>query len=255
MGGNTRLITPVRITVVESIIDQFVTQIREGNLKPNDKLPSERELIDQLGVSRSSVREALQSLAAMGLVEIRQGKGAYIRARSPYLNLNKNIELHPRVLQKEMRYQLNEARLVLEEGIVSLAAQKVNQDDKQRLTQALEGYYTIHGKSSSIVDEWEKHDRIHLTIASIAGNPFLEQILRTLLDTVPDHLREKGAKYGSVEEVEERQEIDRNIHKELCEAVLRGDEEAARQWMQKHALQEEQIIGRYYIDQTIIQEG
>ena len=66
------------MTLVESIIEQIVTQIHDGNLQPNDRLPSERQLIDMLGVGRSSVREALQGLSAMGLVEIRPGDGTFV---------------------------------------------------------------------------------------------------------------------------------------------------------------------------------
>lgn len=247
MSKQTRLVAPVKVTVVESIIDQFITQIRDGILTPNEKLPSERELIKMLGVSRSSVREALQSLVAMGLVEIRQGKGAYIRDPLPQLDLNGKFDTYPQRLQKEMRRQLNEARLVLEQGIITLAAQKGDELGKGRLREILANYWSGGGLAAEVVD-WESHDQIHLTIAQVAGNQFLVQILHTLLDMVPDHLREIGARYGSQEEIDRRLEADRYIHMQLCEAIIRGDAETARHWMQQHAGQEQEIIERYYND-------
>ena len=79
------------------------------------------------------MREALQSLVAMGLVEIRQGKGAFIRDPLPQLNLDGKFENYPQQLQHEMRRQRNEARLILEQGIVTLAAQKGDEPGKARL--------------------------------------------------------------------------------------------------------------------------
>jgi GntR family transcriptional repressor for pyruvate dehydrogenase complex len=254
MSKQARLVAPVKVTVVESIIDQFVAQIRDGRLTPNEKLPSERELIQMLGVSRSSVREALQSLVAMGLVEIRQGKGAFVRDPLPQLDLNGNFDTYPRRLQQEMRRQLNEARLVLEQGIITLAAQKSDEPGKTHLRQILDNYWSSGGLAAEVVD-WESHDQIHLTIAQAAGNQFLVQILRTLLDMVPDHLREIGARYGSPEEIDRRLEADRHIHMQLCEAIILGDAESARYWMQQHARQEQEIIDRFYNDQGLSELG
>src|SRR6187549_1095214 len=69
---------PRKVTVVESIVEQLVRQIQAGRLKPGDKLPSERQLIDMLNVGRSSIREALQGLAAIGVVESRAGQGSFV---------------------------------------------------------------------------------------------------------------------------------------------------------------------------------
>lgn len=248
MNKQTRLVAPVKVTVVESIIDQFVVQIRDGQLIPNEKLPSERQLIEMLGVSRSSVREALQSLVAMGLVEIRQGKGAFVRDPLPQLDLNGNFDTYPQRLQQEMRRQLNEARLVLEQGIITLAAQKSDESGKARLRQILENYWSSGGLAAEVVD-WESHDQIHLTIAQAAGNQFLVQILRILLDMVPDHLREIGVRYGGPEEIDRSVEADRHVHTQLCKAIIQGDAETARYWMQEHARQEQEIIDHYYNDQ------
>src|SRR4030042_99910 len=66
--------------ISEEIVDQIKTAILEGQLKPGDKLPPERELIKELGISRVSLREALNSLESMGFVEIRQGGGSYVRS-------------------------------------------------------------------------------------------------------------------------------------------------------------------------------
>ena len=68
--------------IYEEIVDQLKMMIIQGNLKPGDKLPSERELSEQLGVSRSSVREALSALEAMSILDIRSGEGTFVRETS-----------------------------------------------------------------------------------------------------------------------------------------------------------------------------
>lgn len=97
---------PRKVTIVESIVDQMVAQIQEGKLNPGDRLPSERHLIDILGVSRSSVREALQGLMVMGLVESRPGQGTFVSANRARLLPNLNSLAVADRLQREMRLQL-----------------------------------------------------------------------------------------------------------------------------------------------------
>src|SRR5665647_336075 len=94
MTNEIKLQPPQKSTVVESIIEQLVEQIRDGRLQPGNKLPSERQLIAMLGVSRSSVRESLQGIAAMGLVEIRQGEGTFVKEIKPNLGIDAPIDMN-----------------------------------------------------------------------------------------------------------------------------------------------------------------
>ena len=74
------MFSPIKNTkVYEQVIDQIKNMIDEGNLKKGDKLPSERSLVEQLKISRASIREALRALEVIGLIECRQGEGSYIR--------------------------------------------------------------------------------------------------------------------------------------------------------------------------------
>jgi len=96
------------------------------------------------------------------------------------------------------------------------------------------------------VDSWAVHDQVHLAIAEATGNPILVQILGTLLDHVPVMLRKKGLLNVPSEERASRREEESNVHRQLCEAVIRGDGPAACEWMHDHADREEQIINEYY---------
>jgi len=199
-----------------------------------------------LGVSRSSVREALQGLAAMDLVETRPGEGTFVKEPKHYFGLDMGIETLSSALQKEMRHHLNQARLVLEQGIVSLAAEQITEASSKALLQALQVYEAPLEAVSSEEGNWSGHDQLHLAIAEATGNPILVRILHTLLDLVPMTLRNKGSLNSTSEEAARRLEVERNIHRQMCEAVIRGDGPDACEWMARHAEHEEQIINHYY---------
>ena len=244
-GDNSlKLQPPRRVTIVESIIEQIVALIQDGTLNPGDKLPSERKLMEMLSVSRSTVREALQGLAAMGLVDGRIGEGTFVKEKKPHLNLDMDIATLSSALQKEMRHHLNQARLILEQDIATLAAEKGTEQDHQAILQALEEYED-HGPLVSEETGWPFHDQVHLVIAEATQNPILVLILRSLLDIIPEPLR-RGLMVGTPAEVAERIETESNIHRQLCEAVISGDAPAAREWMRRHAESERQVIDSYY---------
>ena len=245
MSQEITLKPPRKSTIVESIIEQLVNQIRNGTLKTGDRLPSEHELVDILKVSRSSVREALQGLAAMGLVDIRHGEGTFVKGPGAVFGLNDRIDIHPKALQKEMRLQLNRARLTLELGIISEAILQMNEASSVSIKQALNGYYLDHKEYQTVI-YWSAHDKIHLTIAKATGNRFLVQMLQSLLDRVPQSLREGGVLLGTREEIKVNFDRDKEIHFGLCEAIVKKDETCARNWMIQHAQHEEEIINRYY---------
>jgi DNA-binding FadR family transcriptional regulator len=245
---NVQLTPPRKVTIVDSLIQQVVGQMKDGTLKAGDRLPSERQLIGMLGVSRSSVREALQGLAAMDLIDIRAGDGAVVKALPPSLGLEMNIEALSGKLQSEMRHHLNQARLTLEMGIVSLAAENTTEAAKVAISRALEAYEATGDRSSFRQDDWSAHDQVHLAVAEASGNPFLVVILRTLLSHVPVTLRNRQMLDMPPQVRQERIESEFAIHRQLCQAILRGDVPAACEWMRRHAKNETQIINEYYGD-------
>jgi GntR family transcriptional repressor for pyruvate dehydrogenase complex len=248
MSSELKLEPPQKITLVEAIIEQIVTQIRDGNLQPNDRLPSERQLIDMLGVGRSSVREALKGLSAMGLVEIRPGEGTFVRELRPGEDLlSTDIETLSRGLQKEMRKRLNQARLALETGILTVAADVISAERAARVQQALadyEGGFTDDPENA----DWAAHDRLHIALAQATGNDFLTDMLQRLIDLVPYSLRDLEASHGDPEELSAFHGTWRIIHRQMCEAVLAGDAQAACEWMRRHSEYEGININRDYGD-------
>jgi GntR family transcriptional repressor for pyruvate dehydrogenase complex len=172
--------------VSQHIIDQIRNAIFEGRLKPGDKLPSERELVQRFGVSKTTLREALRSLEVLGFLEIRKGVsgGAIVTevdmttARNSFTNflLFKNLSLK----------DLSEVRLLLEPYIAEKATLAITKEDLSRLDRLIkDSEYAIknHTAFESRKDEIE----FHRIIASITGNPILMFILdfveNLLIDT------------------------------------------------------------------------
>ena len=250
MTGKLTFTSPQKITIVESILDQVVCQIRDGVLKPGDKLPSERQMIEMLGVSRSSVREAMQGLSAMGLVEIRPGYGTFVKDLRPHFSLADDSSTFTNELQREMRHDLNQARLVLEQGILSVIIANIDSESAAKIMRALEAY---EASTEAEIDtfNWTAHDAVHLAIAETSRNHFLVQILQRLLDIVPNLLRDKGLINDNPEETCRNAKLEKCIHRELCTAIVRGDIDQAHYWLEQHFAHEEEIIQNYYgaIDQ------
>jgi len=104
---------PRKITLVASIVEQLVENIQNGTLQPGDKLPSERQLIEMLRVGRSSVREALQGLVMMGLVEIRPGQGTFVK-HNLHTYIPAQVEIHRSIYEAVVNGDSQSAQTAME---------------------------------------------------------------------------------------------------------------------------------------------
>ncbi|SFJ12447.1 DNA-binding transcriptional regulator, FadR family [Halobacillus dabanensis] len=113
--------------VYEGVLHQLKSYIEENQLKPGDKLPSERELSEQLHVGRSSIREAFRAMELLGLIETRRGEGTYMRAYRPY----HMVELLSNFLLNETRTkaELLTAKQMIEKEVLLLLKEKLSKTD------------------------------------------------------------------------------------------------------------------------------
>src|SRR5690606_25405214 len=128
---------PQKKKIYEIIVEKIEAFFLRGDLKPGEKLPPERELAKRFGVSRNSVREALQALETSGAIEIRQGGGSYIKTSEVHLLSTK---LSKTVLEAETHLldEMLELRRLLESEAASLAAQRASPDDLKKMLLTLE---------------------------------------------------------------------------------------------------------------------
>lgn len=154
------------------VADQIRSVIEQGRYAPGSRLPPERELALQLGVSRPSLREALIALEIAGRVEFRMGSGVYVCA-VPATSGQEALALG------ESPSEVMQARAVLEGSIVSQAAARATHHGLARLGTCLEDMRLDMHRGDAPV---EADRRFHVTLAELTGNPILVQVVAELFD-------------------------------------------------------------------------
>ena len=120
--------------VSEAVANQILGLIKKGFLKPGDKLPTENELGKSFGVSRTAIREGMQRLSALDIIEILPGKGTFIKQVKPS---NEVIKIEKAITDKGSLLEVLKFRKVVESGIVNLAIDKLKKEDIQKLNKCI----------------------------------------------------------------------------------------------------------------------
>jgi GntR family transcriptional regulator, transcriptional repressor for pyruvate dehydrogenase complex len=168
--------------VSDEIVNQIKTLISEGNLKPGDRLSPERELIKEFGVSRPSLREALNSLVAMGFLEVR-GKRTFIKSVASE-SVQNPLSLLIKTDTKKI-FDLIEVRKALEAWGAFLAAQRATEEDIKQLENTLQEMKKAFEEGRS----WEKQDAdFHLGIAQATHNTIQTHMMSTIYDLLRESM-------------------------------------------------------------------
>src|SRR5437667_6234335 len=138
--GTFKAVSPAKNGLMtEQVVIQVRDMIREGTLRPGDRLPSEREFAKRLGISRASLRAGLRFLSAIGVLTSRHGSGSYIADGPPALDsepLNMLAALHGITTEK-----MFEARRLVEVAVAGLAAENATEDDLRRMSEEVTETY------------------------------------------------------------------------------------------------------------------
>jgi GntR family transcriptional repressor for pyruvate dehydrogenase complex len=162
----------VAAPLIDAAIDSIRELIASRAWGPGDRLPSEADLSAQLGVSRSSTREAVRALVAARVLDVRRGDGTFVTSLAPELLLE-GIGVAVELMQEDAILQLIETRRVIEPQVTALAAVRASNRD-------LDDIGTHLGGMRSAVDHEDlvRHDSdFHASVAHAAGNPTLAAIL------------------------------------------------------------------------------
>lgn len=210
------------------IVDQIRSLIRDGRLCLGDRLPSERELCEQFGVSRVTVREALRGLEANGLVSIRVGArgGAFVAAPT-IQQVSEGIAdlVAASVVRPD---EVDEARRTLELGIVPLVCERA---DEQDIVDLLE----ISGRTRVLPESGDEHvvsmcSEFHIRMARATHNSAIEMMSRSLYEgslTSSDRGSRGAAEFDRTADSE---------HREFALAVQQRNHKAARATMFNHLM-------------------
>ena len=214
-----------RATVAETIVEQVKHLIIEGELTAGQKLPSERELAEELHVGRSSVREATSALVAMGVAQVRQGEGVYIRPDFPDSIINK-IEWTSLLLRGEIE-DLIETRLAVELATVRLATQRASQKTRNEL------HRLAHEMEVSMAIETfiERDLRFHLALANASGNMVMHSVVqgiqKLMRSSMLQVLQNEAMRHIAVEQ-----------HHAIARAICDRDIETAVRAMEEHLIKD-----------------
>lgn len=215
------LIEPVRRTsLVASVHQQLIALIDSRALRPGDPLPPERELAEALEVGRSSLREALAGLVALGILKVGAGKGYQIASLAA-----QPIAL-PTGLSEAQITELFEARRVLETGIAELACLRATEEDFAALRRCLESIRSARRNHRSTA---HAAGRFHMLLARAAHNSLLEGQLAGVRELMIQVGYTTERHFGSRFAGEQWE-----AHRELLETLQTRDPEAMRTAMQEH---------------------
>jgi GntR family transcriptional repressor for pyruvate dehydrogenase complex len=208
-----------RSRLYEQLVERLLALVHELDLGPGDRLPPERELSADLGVSRTSVRQALVVLEVQGLVEVRHGEGAILRESRPDEAVVSAVTAHRRRLPEVI-----EAREALEVQLAALAARRRTQDDLDRVDQALEAMAAEIERGERGLDG---DQRFHGAVTAAARSG----LLADLMTEISAAIRESRVESLSQPD-RPRQSL--ASHREIAVAIRAGDPEAAAAAMRDH---------------------
>jgi GntR family transcriptional repressor for pyruvate dehydrogenase complex len=218
----------------EQVAKQIQGLIIDESLHPGDKLPSERNFAERLGVSRTVIREAIRVLSAQGLAEARPGSGTYIRELSPN-DAAAPIELLLNLRQAPDRYDdLHEVRRTLEVEIAGLAAERATDEDYAALEGAIEEIATHMGDPKHFV----QYDlAFHSALAAATHNDLYSVLLAPITGLLLE-FRLTAYHYNAQSSIEGAL----THHRRILSRVKAHDPEGARQAMRDHLHQARSLM-------------
>jgi GntR family transcriptional repressor for pyruvate dehydrogenase complex len=201
--------------------------ITSGRLRPGDRLPAERDLAVQVGVSRPTVRAGLRALAAMGVVQSRHGSGTFIPSGPPILGSEPLSFLA--ALHGFTREEMYEARRILEVGAAGLAAERATPEQLTMLAEEVANLFSaMDDPQRFLVHDIEFHRRV----AAASGNP----IIATLVEMVSALYYERRRETAALA-TERNLRDSSEMHRRIFQAIRARDPEAAGAAMNEHLQQ------------------
>ena len=210
-----------RSSLRDSVGESIIQMIRNGDIKPGERLPPEHQLMEQLNVGRSSIREAVRGLVVMGILDSRPRKGTVVLSPIPNPFSQKLQDATGLWAVRD----LFEVRLLLEEHAAAAAARLASADDLAEIRSHAEAFEQAAREGKSI---FQSNLDFHLAIARAARNPVLLECLRNIIG----NLRETRENINRV--VTNILPRDVEEHRAIISAIERGDSDTARQVMHRH---------------------
>lgn len=225
-----------RENLVEMVFDALKEKILNGHFKDGERLPTQEELCQQFGVSRTVMIGAFHKLSSLKLIESQQGRGTFVRMP------NSNIVLEPIVnallLDKPTTRELIETRYYLERSIVRLAAKRID------VQQAEELQHIVHEMKRNFqdgnIEAFSRGDlAFHMKLAEVSQNSILKRLIGVIREMLATFLEEFNRTPGAAERANEH-------HRKICDAIVAHDADSAEREMQLHLQDVMEILHAQY---------
>jgi len=223
--------------LADSVIEEIKRMIQSGELKEGDKLPNQNAFAAQLGVSRTSLREALSTLTRIGVIEQRPGYGTVFRSRIPALFTDHLAP--PLISDKQATIELIEARRFIEIGAAELSVKNASPEQINEMGLLIKEM-TRSLKEGRIDDYIEQDVSFHFLIAKASHNRFLVNLFVTIRGFMEQYMRE------SFHLLPWMLERSLKFHQNIYQAVKGGSHSKAVFQMKKHILDVQRAIQKYY---------
>jgi GntR family transcriptional regulator, transcriptional repressor for pyruvate dehydrogenase complex len=222
MSSASMSLSPIsRSKLAQTVAEQLIAEIRDKDLRPGTRIPSERDLMAAFGVGRSTVREAINGMAMIGVLEIRHGQGAFVANATAGEALPNAIAT---ALARGVTHDLFEARQLVEAHTARLAAQRRTESDVHELEQVLVDHERAIELGAPAV---EPAVRFHVRLAEAAHSEVLASFVCSFVEILTEHGHALEATPGYREwEIEQ--------HRHLFEPIRDGDPDLAAERMHAH---------------------
>jgi GntR family transcriptional regulator, transcriptional repressor for pyruvate dehydrogenase complex len=213
-------------TPKEVVFKKIQDDIIHGKWKPKMKIPSENELSKELNVARVSVREAIEKMVALGILEKRHGKGTYIKQLDPSISFNSLVPSIILEINKDTAIEIQELRLSLDVGSAKLCAEKRDANDIKRL----EEIYEKMAANIKDIDRFIYFDALfHRAIAEGTKNRIYKKLYDILYDLFEYHQKKIANREGLPI-------VALRMHKKILNAIIEKDEFSAAKYMEQHLI-------------------
>ena len=220
-------------SLYESVSEQLLAAIRDAGLKPGNRIPSERELGEQFGVSRTVVREAIRHLAAKGVLEVLSGSGVQV-ADVGHEGVTESIDLYLRQRGPIRPAQIHEVRQSLELTTTELATERATDQQLADIREACE-------RMASVLDDpnaaSEADVAFHRAIVEATDNPLFLVLLDSLGDVLLEIRRATLGESG-------RGQVALDAHRAIVESLEHRDPDAAVRAMRAHLVDSRDAFDR-----------
>lgn len=223
--------------IYEEVSDELYEMIRSGSLKPGEQLDSIQQLAENFQVGRPAIREALSALSSMGLIEIKQGEGTFVKTFDPAI-MNHPLSAALLMDQDNIKHLL-EVRKILESGTAEVAAKKRTEENLIELKDML-------FNMDKVSDDEELSDKADISFHVAVANASQNELLITLMNHVSELMTEKMSDIRRVALYSEEMTLKQlyQQHVRIYDAIVAQDEDGARSAMLFHLQSVEESLDR-----------